>query len=72
MNRTLSLKRETLIVLTSDEMAALAGASVPTWIEPGPVNSLKPRECLATTQPSVLVCSGSGCHTWDSDCSCAI
>lgn len=69
MKRTLSLKRESLTALTTDEMAALgtAAVSLPTWIEP---QSLQVRTCFATTQDSVLVCSGSGCNTWNSDCSC--
>lgn len=72
MKRTLSLKRESLTLLTNDEMAGLAGASLPTWAT-FEVNSLDPlTTCVAAIRESYLCGSGSGCHTWDSDCSCRI
>ena len=69
MKRTLSLKRETLASLTNDELSALAGASLPTWIEP---QSLDPVTTCVAIRESVLQCTGSGCNTWNSDCSCRI
>lgn len=74
MKRTLSLKRESLTLLTNDEMAALAtAASLPTWAT-FEVNSLDPLTgCVAAIRESIVCpASGSGCHTWDSDCSCRI
>lgn len=70
MKRTLSLKRETLTLLSNDEMASLAGASVPT-----PATAVlsvdPPTNCIAIRE-SILQCTGTNCHTWDSDCSCRI
>jgi hypothetical protein len=73
MKRTLSLKRETLSALTNDDLAGIAGgATVPGCVTPA-VNSLDPiTGCVATVQQSRLVCSGSVCNTYNSDCSCRI
>ncbi|HEX8002610.1 MAG TPA: hypothetical protein VF519_07930 [Mycobacteriales bacterium] len=71
MKRTLSLKREALTPLTSDEMSGLAGAaSWPTWVDPA-VASVDPKTTCIALAESVLRCSGGGCNTWNSDCSCA-
>lgn len=65
MKRTLSLKREALIELTTEEMAAFAGASPPDPTPPVFLpHTLNPRECLATTQDSVIFCSGN-CVTYN-------
>jgi hypothetical protein len=71
MKRTLSLKRETLAALTADDLANVAGgATLPGCVV---VRSLDPLTgCIATVQESVLVCSGSVCNTYNSDCSCRI
>ena len=70
MKRTLSLKREALTALTTDELAAFGGAGsqdpTPPWITP---KTLEPKECFATTQDSVLVCSGD-CMTYGASCPC--
>lgn len=70
MKRTLSLKRETLATLTNDEMATFAGAaSLPNCIA---LASLDPLTTCLAIRESVLQCTGSGCNTWNSDCSCRI
>jgi len=70
MKRTLSLKRESLAALTTAELDGLAGAgsvdTSPIWFEP---NSLNPRECLATTQDSQVMCTGN--CSWGMTCTCA-
>ena len=72
MKRTLSLKREALVPLTNADLAAVdAGASLPTWATTA-VASLEPLTDCVAIRESILQCSGSGCHTWDSDCSCRI
>lgn len=73
MKRTLSLKRETLAALTNDDLTSIAGgATIPGCVVPV-VNSLDPLTgCVATLQPSRVFCTGAGCNTWDSDCSCRI
>ena len=70
MKRTLSLKRETLTALSSDELSVVAGAaSLPNCVA---VISLDPLTTCVAIRESLLVCSGSGCPTYDSDCSCRI
>ena len=71
MKRTLSLKREILTPLTTDEMSALAGASVPTWATAA-VASIDPLTTCVAIRESVLQCTGTNCNTWNSDCSCRI
>lgn len=70
MKRTLSLKRETLTALSNDDLTTIAGgASLPGCVA---VISLDPLTTCVAVRESLLVCSGSGCHTYDSDCSCRI
>lgn len=70
MKRTLSLRREALSALTTAELDALGGAgsvdTTPFWFEP---NSLSPRQCLATTQDSAVVCTNN--CSWGLTCTCA-
>jgi len=73
MKRTLSLKRETLAPLTNDDLTGIAGgiSGLPCVVPV--VNSLDPlTACVATLQESRLVCSGSACGTYNSDCSCRV
>lgn len=71
MRRTLSLKRESLTALTTDELSMLVAAGegdpqpTPPWYAPtSPV-----KDCLATTQNSMVVCSGD-CMTRGTSCAC--
>ena len=70
MKRTLSLKREALVALTTAELDALGGAgpidATPLCLDP---YSLSPRECLATTQDSAVVCTNN--CSWGLTCTCA-
>lgn len=62
MKRPLSLKREALTALTTDELAGLgAGGTLPA--------TLVAKECLGTTQDSRVVCS-DGCTMYGSACHC--
>lgn len=72
MKRTLSLRREALTELTTDELASFRGAG-PTDPQPTPpwyvTHTLSPKDCLATTQDSAVVCSGD-CMTRGTTCAC--
>lgn len=62
MKRTLSLKREVLTPLTTDELAMLRGGQLPATLDPA--------ACLAaTTEDSVIFCS-NGCMTGPGSCFC--
>ena len=70
MKRTLSLKRETLAVLTNEDLVALGGAGpLPMGIQPP---SLNPLTTCVVLQSVGSYCSGQACNTWNSDCSCNI
>lgn len=70
MKRTLSLKRETLTLLSNNDLAAVDGASLPTPATA--VASLDPLTTCVAIRESVLQCTGPGCDTWNSDCSCFV
>jgi hypothetical protein len=71
MKRTLSLKRESLTPLTTDELALLvaAGEGDPQPTPPvfAPTTPLK--GCAGTTLDSMVVCSGN-CMTHSPSCAC--
>jgi len=58
MTRTLSLKRESLVALTGDELAGLVGAAAAAPTTP-------PLQCLNDTVNSDLVC-----YTRGTTCAC--
>ncbi len=71
MKRTLTLKRESLTVLTTEEMSFFGAGegdpqpTPPIWAP----RTLVVKECLATTQDSMVVCSNS-CMTGCASCAC--
>lgn len=72
--KRLTLKREHLNALTTDEMARVAGGnSQGCGPQPTPPifapQTLPLKECLATSQDSMLVCSGD-CMTYGASCAC--
>lgn len=73
MKRTLALKRESLTELSTDELALLRAAGGETDPQPTPPQglpvTLAVKECLATTQDSMVVCSGD-CITYRASCAC--
>lgn len=74
LTRRLTLRRETLAALTTDEMARVAGGnSQDCGPQPTPPvfapRTLPLKECFATTQDSVLVCSGT-CTSYGTTCAC--
>lgn len=62
MKRSLTLSRERLAPLTSDELAGVNGAAEPTF----PVKYC----ALMTTGDSYLICT-QGCMTRGTSCACA-
>ena len=67
MTRTLSLKRETLTALTTDELGAVHGAAAPTTpvrdcLATLPVRTLNLDDCLAVSDaPSCIDCATRYC-----------
>ena len=68
MKRTLSLKSETLTLLTNDELSAMAGAaSIPNCIA---IGSLPLTICVSLIQECP---TGYNCgYSYDSECSCLV
>lgn len=70
MQRTLMLKRETLTDLTADELRFFgAGETDPQPTPPVFAPTLPLKDCFATTQDSMVQCSGS-CFSNCSQCAC--
>lgn len=73
LTRRLVLRREALAPLSTDEMAALAGAGGGGGPQPTPPIYAPPtldvKECVRTSFDSAVVCSG-GCMTYGTTCAC--
>ncbi len=64
MKRTLSLTRETLTVLSHDDLAAVAGAAAQT---------IDAEACFViSTEESAVICLSINCETYNSYCSCRV
>lgn len=73
LNRRLVLRREALAPLSTDEMAALAGAGGGGGPQPTPPiyapRTLDANECLGTSFDSLLVCT-LDCMSNGTSCNC--